>query len=337
MPAVLLLANGPTGLSAIESLSRSATLVGAVRQVAQETRDQDPVLQHARTHNIDIYTDSAPSAVDSLVRRLQPDCVVVSSYDRILPAELLQVTRFVNVHYAPLPRYRGRACVNWAIINGEPFTAITIHEMASELDAGNVLFQRTTPIGPSDTVGDLYERLNEIQRSHLGEVVARYLAGDRGTAQSHADATYGCTRLPEDGEIDWTASTRTTDRLIRALTDPYPGAYTHLEGRKLVICKAHPVADPKNFRGRIPGRVVAVSAADGHVDVLTGDGVLRLLEVKPEGRKTCPAAQAISSVRTTLGLKMGHLMNRIARLEEQIEQLQRSKTTEPNPGAIDAN
>jgi methionyl-tRNA formyltransferase len=290
-------------------------------------------LQHARTHNIDIYTDSAPSAVDSLVRAAAaPIAVVVSSYDRILPAELLQVTSLRQRSLcAAAALSRAGACVNWAIINGEPF----------DRDHGSTRWlpnwMRATccssarrPSDRRDTVGDLYERLNEIQRSHLARsLLGTWRGNPRDPLNRMPTATYGCTRLPEDGEIDWTASTRTTDRLIRALTDPYPGAL-HASGRPktrdLQSAPGWPI--PRTSADAFPGESSAVSAGDGHVDVLHRGRRAEAPRGQSRRQKDrCPAAQAISSVRTTLGLKMGHFDEPDRRLEEQIEQLQRSKTS----------
>ena len=141
-----------------------------------------------------------------------PDCVVVSSYDRVLPGRVLARSPFMDVHYAPLPQYRGRANVNWAIINGERETAITVHVLAEGLDAGNILYQQRVPIGPDDTVGELYAKLNEVQRQVLAETVAAHLAGYQGEPQDEEAATYGCTRVPDDGEIDWAAPTELSTR-----------------------------------------------------------------------------------------------------------------------------
>ena len=160
--------------------------------------------------------------VEAAVREHAPDAVVVSSYDRILPQRLLDCCPFVNVHYAPLPEYRGRATVNWAIINRRPDTAITVHVLVAELDAGPILFQQQVAIGPDDTVTDLYARLNELQRFHLGPTVERHLDGDPGVAQDDGAATYTCTRVPADGEIDWNRPTADVHALVRALADPFP-------------------------------------------------------------------------------------------------------------------
>jgi methionyl-tRNA formyltransferase len=266
---------------------------------------------------VPVYSDLSPKAIRELVDRLGPACVVVSSYDRILPADLLAKCPFVNVHYAALPKYRGRANVNWAIINGEGYTGITIHTMAPQVDAGDILFQRLIPIDDGDTVADLYERLNSIQRSELGHTVLRLLDGDVGAPQDDRSSSYGCTRLPDDGAIDWSASTMEIDRLIRGLTPPYPGAFTYFEGARLVVWKAEPVRCPPDYQGRVPGRVISVGR-QGHVDVLTGDGVLRLIEVQREGGEPRAAGRLIRSVKTTLGLRTWDLLRRIEGLEREL-------------------
>lgn len=322
MPAaarILLIGVGPTAASALESLAPAFDVVGVVRD-AQPGSD-DPVVALAAEQGIRLFTDPVPSAVEALVSELRPDCVVVSSYNRILKPALLARCPFVNVHYAPLPQYRGRANVNWALINGEPCAAISIHVLTPDLDAGNILFQQTIPIGPADTVADLYRELNGLQREHLAESVGRLLAGDLGSPQDHAQATYGCARVPDDGEIDWSDSTSAIDRLVRALAPPFPGAYTFFAGRQLLVWQVRPVENPPRYAGRVPGRVVGRAVVEGSVDVLTGDGVLRLLEVQLAGQELAPAAAVIRSTRDTLGLRTIDLLRRIEALEQQAARL----------------
>jgi methionyl-tRNA formyltransferase len=312
---IVLVGLGTTTASALDALMERF-------EVAALVRDQDDeVAGRARSCGVTVSADATIAGVTELVGRLGPDCVVVSSYNRILPAPLVAGRPFVNVHYAPLPRYRGRATVNWALINGEAEAAISIHCLDPGLDAGGILYQRTVPIGPADTVTDLYGRLNELQRSALAPAVARRLSGDEGEPQDEAGATYACTRLPEDGEIDWSAPTARIDRLVRALADPFPGAYTFLGLRRLWVRRAVRVPEAPVYAGRVPGRVVGVSRAEGSVDVLTGDGVLRVCEVALDGdRKPRPATELVRSVRTTLGLRTADLLERIATLERALEQ-----------------
>jgi methionyl-tRNA formyltransferase len=320
-PRVLLVGCGPTALTALESLVERMEVVGLVRDLDPLDPGNDPIRRRAAEVGVPVSSDISVRAIEQLVERLRPECVVVSSYNRVLPTRLLARTRFVNVHYALLPRYRGRANVNWAIINGESFTGISIHVLGPDLDGGNILFQEPVAIEPADTVSSLYGKLNAIQRKHLGDAVVRHLSGDNGQPQAAHEATYGCTRLPRDGEIDWAQPTRRIHDLIRALTPPYPGAFTYIEAVPLRIWRAEPVSDPPRYDGRIPGRVVRVSKPDGWVEVLTGDGVLRINEVQVGEAPWCPAAEVLHSVKQTLGLHWIDLLDRLRALESSIAEL----------------
>jgi methionyl-tRNA formyltransferase len=169
-------------------------------------------------------------------------------------------------------------------------------------------------------VGNLYERLNEVQRQVLGDVMARHLDGYEGAPQDESGATYGCTRVPDDGQIDWAAPTEQIYALVRALAPPYPGAHTYLEGRRLEVVRAAPLQAAPHYVGRVPGRVVGRSLRTGHVDVLTADGVLRLHELA-EGGVVGPAAGFVESTRQTLGLRTVDLLARIELLEGRLHEL----------------
>ena len=318
MVNVLLIGLGTTTLTALESLMSKCN----VQAVVRESNFDDPVFHLAQQAGIPIFSDTSQQEIKSLILKFKPDCVVVSSYNQILPSSLIELSTFINVHYSPLPQYRGRANVNWAIINDEPCAAISIHQIAPGLDEGNILFQQLIPINFDDTVADLYERLNTLQKQHLGETVVKALQGYTGIPQNHVEATYGCTRLPEDGEINWSASTKSIDALIRSLVSPFPGAYTYFRGEKLLIWQAKPVDNPSNYLGRIPGRIIGRCKSTGYVDVLTDDGVLRILEVQLPGEEKTAAANIIKSVKSTLGLRTSELLNRIQTLEKKIKKLQ---------------
>jgi methionyl-tRNA formyltransferase len=318
MDTVLLLGMGPTALSALESLAAKSRVAALVRDARSSPAGDDEVIERARALDVPVLSDLSIEGVERAVIQSSPDCVVVSSYDRILPSRILGRCRFVNVHYAPLPEYRGRANVNWAIINGEPETAITIHVMAPGLDAGNILHQQKVPIGPDDTVGDLYTKLNDVQRQVLGETASRYISGYEGEPQDETAATYGCTRVPSDGEIDWTSDTKQIYALIRALAPPYPGAHTYLDARRITVLRAAPLMNAPRYVGRIPGRVVGRSRRDGYVDVLTGDGVLRIQEMAADDSAAGPASAFIGSTKQTLGLRTADLLARIESLESRL-------------------
>jgi methionyl-tRNA formyltransferase len=317
MVNVLLIGIGSTTLSALESLMSKCHVQGVVRNAHTD----DPIVNLAQQANIPLFPDTSQKEIKSLILKLQPDCVVVSSYNQILPSSLIELSTFINVHYSPLPQYRGRANVNWAIINNEPCAAITIHKISPDLDEGNILFQHLIPIHMDDTISDLYDTLNQIQAENLGDTVIKAFHGYAGIEQNNSEATYGCTRLPEDGEINWSASTRSIYALVSALVTPFPGAYTYFQGKNLLIWQAKPVDNPPVYVGRIPGRIVGRSKTEGFVDVLTGDGVLRIIEVQFAGEERTAAANIIKSVKSTLGLQTSELLNRIQNLEAQIIKL----------------
>jgi methionyl-tRNA formyltransferase len=298
---VLLIGYGPTTGSALEALADEFDVVGLVRDV------DDDVTSAAAARQVPVLSVGGHPDIAGLVDSLRPDCTVVSSFNRILPEDLLERCAFVNVHYAPLPRYRGRANVNWAIINRENEAAVTVHSMVGGLDAGGVLAQEVVPVRPRDTVRSLYERLNDVQRRILPSAVRRRLRGEQGESQAEESATYGCTRVPDDGEIDWRAGTEEIDALVRALSEPYPGALTFLGLRRLWVLEAEPSPDPRVFVGRVPGRVVGYSRERGWADVLTGDGTLRVHRIRYDGSGDVPASTVLRSTSQTLGLRSGDL------------------------------
>jgi methionyl-tRNA formyltransferase len=306
-PRILLIGFGPTTSTALDSLIGSFDVVALVRDA------DDDVTARARQADVRVEHLAEPAEIAGLVASLRPDCVVVSSYNRIISEEVLGHCPFVNVHYSPLPRYRGRANVNWAIINHETQAAVTVHSIVAGLDAGGVLAQRMVPIGPRDTVGGLYERLNDVQAEILPGAVSRRLGGDLGDPQDESEATYTCGRLPDDGEIDWSAPTRDVDALVRALGSPYPEAFTFLGLERLAVIEAEPSPDPKVFVGRVPGRVVGWSSSEGWSDVLTGDGILRLRRLRRDGVEL-RAADVLRSSRQTLGLRTADLLAAIESL-----------------------
>jgi methionyl-tRNA formyltransferase len=318
MNSIILIAEGPTATTAVESLAEHFEVSAIFRMCLVAN---DPVAEFAVKHSIPLIRETSVRRIQSEVSLLRPACVVISSYDRLIPPEVLKLSPFVNVHYGPLPRYRGRANVNWAILNHESEAAITIHTIDSGLDSGNILFQRSVPIGPDSTVTELYGRLNKIQREELGSSVARHLSGYAGVAQSGL-ATYCCTRVPDDGELDWAAPTRDIYALIRALAPPYPGAYTFFRLQKVLIVKATPISNAPEYVGRVPGRACSVNIDSGAIDVLTGDGVLRVYELEDEAGIRTQAANLIRSTKATLGLTSLDLLQRIRQLEETLARLQ---------------
>ena len=210
---------------------------------------------------------------------------------------------------------------------------MTLFHLNENADAGDVVAQRTVPIGPDDTAPIVYDR---VCQATVDLVLDIYPLLANGTAprtpQPHDRATFACSRTPADGQIDWNAPTAAIYNRVRALTYPYPGAFTFYRGRPLTIWSASKVEDPSAYVGRIPGRVVSVSKVGGWIDVLTGDAVLRVHEVQFDGRRA-RAADVVTSVRVALGLQTADLLDRIQALEERIAVLSANENRLGAPGA----
>ena len=325
MSTVLLVGKGPSARTALESLADKFHVVGVIRNARSRGGQEDEVQRRARELDVPILTDTSMRAVEQAVVEYRPDCTVISSYDRILNAPILDRCRFVNVHYALLPQYRGLAAVQWGLINGERELGITIHVITNDLDAGNILYQDWITADQGDTAADIYSKLNQIQHRVLGATVERYLDGYHGVPQDESAATYACARAPEDSEINWSDPTNRIYAQIRAfheaLSIPYPEAYTYLKARRISIIRAAPVRNAPRYTGRVPGRVVGRSSTGGYVDVLSGDGVLRIYEVMTGDSVVRPASSVITSTQQTLGLRAADLLERIDALAQRLDQL----------------
>ena len=231
------------------------------------------------------------------------DLMFVVSWRFIIPNSVYRRARLgaYVFHDSLLPRYRGFSPTVWSIINGETHTGVTLFEMSDGFDEGDVIAQRRVPIGPDQAIAEVLEQVTDTYMDLLRDNLECLV---KGTAtrhpQDHERATYTSKRLPDDNEIDWTASTNSIFNLVRAVSEPYSGAYTYLAGHKIRVWAAKKLPNPRQFVGRIPGRVVEVRPGEGTV-VLTGDGCLLLTRVQPEGGEVVCAADVLHAQSQTLG------------------------------------
>jgi methionyl-tRNA formyltransferase len=238
-------------------------------------------------------------------KELKPDAAFVVGARIMIPESICQtIPRGVfAAHDSMLPQYRGFAPLNWAILNGEASTGVTIFYLDKKVDAGDIVAQESVDIGPDDTASKVYERVCQVTIDLILSSIEHLESGDLfRTKQDESLATYTCSRVPADGLIDWSLPTLEIYNLIRGLTYPYPGAFTFLNRNKLYVWESRPVSDAPRYAGRIPGRVVGIENFSGTVDVLTGDGILRLAVVELAEKERCPAADVIRSIRDTLGV-----------------------------------
>ena len=226
-----------------------------------------------------------PEAVEQL-KELAPDVIVVVAFGQILSRQVLDIPRLgcVNVHASLLPKYRGAAPIQWAILDGETCTGVTTMLMDEGIDTGDMLEKLEVPIAPDETGGSLHDKLSragaELIRSTLRRLEAGTLVPE---PQTEEGTCYARMLTKTMGDIDWNMDAAAIERLIRGL-NPWPSAYTHLDGRTLKIWKAQVrEGNPEGVCGQI------VETGRDSISVKTGNGVLVLQEVQLEGKKRMDA------------------------------------------------
>ncbi len=233
-----------------------------------------PVFQPAK-----VKTEDAVA----VLREQHPDAIVVAAYGQILSQEILDLPKFgcINIHGSLLPRWRGAAPIQWSVIDGDERTGITIMQMDRGLDTGDILLQESVEIGKKETAEHLYERLAAMG----GPLVLKALdAIEDGTItrtkQDDAKSCYAKMLTKRQGEISWTMPAVRIERLVRGLNS-WPSAYTFYRGKMLKIWDAD--AEPQKEMEAAPGTILGTTK--DAIRVQTGDGVLVLKEVQPEGKK----------------------------------------------------
>jgi methionyl-tRNA formyltransferase len=235
----------------------------------------------------DVNTDAAIAAIAAV----QPD-FLFSFYYRLMmkPRVLALPSRgALNLHGSFLPRYRGRAPVNWVLVNGESETGVTLHEMDEKPDHGAIVAQRRIAIARDDTALSLTRKLAAEARRLLREVHPRLMDGSAPrTPQDHGASSYFGGRKPADGAIDWARSAESIRNLVRAVTDPWPGAFSALNGRRVLVWWAE--TRPGTPAGAAPGTIVADDRGGDALLVATGDGLLEIRDVSWGGGETTTGA-----------------------------------------------
>ena len=233
----------------------------------------------------------------------KPDLIAVAAFGRILPPTVLSLPPLgcINVHGSLLPKYRGAAPIQWAIINGETETGITTMLMDEGMDTGAILLQEAIPITSEDTAGTLSPRLAELGGTLLVETIVRHKAGALvPRPQDSSRATLAPLLKKEDGAIDWTSPAIALANRVRGLA-PWPGASTTVAGsERWTIWRA--LALPE-LATKPPGVVIAITADAIHV--ATGKGILAVMELQPANSRRMAVSQYLAGHRIAVGLQLG--------------------------------
>jgi len=292
---VAVFAYSDTGHACLKHLlerGRVPVLVATHRDSPDEARWFPSVAELARKAGIEPVVMENPLDAASIarVRSARPDLIFSFYYRRILPEEMLTAAGIgaYNMHGSLLPKFRGRAPVNWAVLKGETQTGATLHVMTERADRGPIVDQEAVPIGPDDTAFEVQKRVTAAAVAVLARQLDALEAGTaRAVPQDESKASRFGRRTPEDGRIDWSRPAREIHDLVRAVTHPYPGAFTDLFGGRTLV-----------WRSRLPGLAGhdtfpgQVRAENGSIRVACGDDrYVELLALQREGGAEVEAAQ----------------------------------------------
>ena len=302
-PAILVFAYHTVGYECLDALITRGENVIAVFSHEDDEKETiwfRSVAALARLHGIPLYT---PESVNSpqwktRIRAMVPDIIFSFYYRNIISEDILAIPRLgaFNMHGSLLPKYRGRVPINWAVLHGEKESGVTLHHMVKRADAGDIVDQETVPIGPEDTAFDVFNKATVAARKVLERNIDAIKAGTAPRAgQDESLATTFSGRKPEDGRIDWTVSAERIYNLIRAVTHPYPGAFTEVNGQRLFIWQAKPLG---RGEGR-PGTVLSIEP----LRVAAGVGSLEITRYQWEGDHEEAAADVTHDLR--VGIVLG--------------------------------
>jgi methionyl-tRNA formyltransferase len=242
----------------------------------------------ARAKDVPMFTPDSLSTQEfrEKMAEFRPDLILSAYYRNMIGTKILSMASLgaFNIHGSLLPRFRGRAPINWAIIKGEKRIGMTLHRMVKAPDAGAIVDQEGVDIGSRDTAEQAFRKVLPCARAVLARQIGPLLAGRaKETPQDESKATYFGGRTPDDGRILWHWSTACVFNLIRAVTDPYPGAFTEVGGSRLMVWWAEPdspaVASAKAGRKGQPGEVLSTSP----LVVATGDGAVEVTKSEWRG------------------------------------------------------
>jgi methionyl-tRNA formyltransferase len=279
---VVFLGNHTVGVRALQAISESAEVAGVIAHPPdpEDGVRYESVGSFAQRNGWNWIRGKAKThEVHSFIEKAKPDLLWITDFRYLLPPEITALTPLgaVNLHPSLLPQYRGRASINWAIINGERTLGLTAHFIDEGMDAGDIIEQVSYDIGDDQDVGDCFDILYPLYASITRKVLAYFESGRvPRRAQDHSRSTSFPRRRPEDGLIDWTQSARSISNLIRAVALPYPGAFTTLNGQSVTIWKAR-IASETAWTCE-PGRVIAEHELGPLVQC--GQGTLLLTRVE---------------------------------------------------------
>lgn len=262
-----------------------------------------PVKEKAVEYGIPVYQPEKikKSDMPEILTKLNPDIIIVVAFGQILPKEILDIPEYgcVNVHASLLPRYRGAAPIQWAVINGDEYSGVTTMLMDEGMDTGDILMKERYKLAPDETGGSLFDRLSGLGADLLVKTLEGLENGTITPVKQEGEATYAGKLQKTSGLIDFTRTAPEIERLVRGLS-PWPAAYSFIDGKSVRIWESH--VEDTDCTDYEPGTVYAVDSA---IHVSTGKGGLVITELQLESKKRMDSESFLRGFHVTAGTKFG--------------------------------
>lgn len=286
---IVFLGNHTVGVRTLRVIREMAELVGVVAHPAdpEDGVRYESVTVAACGLGVPVLRSTGRSGeLTQFIAALEPDLLWIADYRYLLPTAVLAMPRLgtINLHPSLLPRYRGRAPVNWAILHGETHLGLTAHFVDEGMDSGDIVGQRSFELTRDEDVGDALEKLYPLYESLTADVLGAMLRGQVSRrVQDGALATAYPRRTPDDGRVDWAQSAESVWNLTRAVAAPYPGAFTECGAGRLRIWKIRAARHLSSTVTTAPGEVISVSTERGEITIACGDAAVVISRFELEG------------------------------------------------------
>jgi len=251
-----------------------------------------------KDNKIKILKSDKKDQIFNFIKKLKPDVVIISTFNKIFEKKILRLSKFINIHHGKLPEQKGRASINWAILMGRKSIYITFHQVIPKLDSGKIILQKKIDIKKDDSYQTIQKKIGKYLKLNISRIILNYLKNRIKLKKNNSKKeTWNCSRNPEDGLINFFKKRKDIHNLIRACKDKTFGAFCYFKEKKIIIMESS-INNKRKYEGIIPGRITQIHK-NGNIDCLCEDGPITIKKIFYKNKIISPS-KIIKSTRDTL-------------------------------------